>query len=189
VSTFTVPGLRKALVHAKHAGQTPRQLKQRIAELDADNRTLIGDAEDSARALDAARIRGCQDSMRIAQAKAERDAAVAEVKRLQAKVTQQGAEHQRLTAANRAWEARYANEHPVHVPAPKDLRAADDRPTIPNLDVTGLRAKFRIPDGRIIHLSGAPFADPGQTTWGAAREAADTEPVPLVDLPQQREAS
>jgi len=189
VSTFTIPGLRKAVVVAKHAGQTPGQLKQRIAELDADNRALTADTEDLTCALSTAFLRGCQDSMRIAQAEAERDAAVAEVRRLQATVTQQGAEHQRLTAANRAWEARYANEHPVHVPAPKDLRAADDRPTIPNLDVTGLRDQFRIPDGRIIHLSGAPFADPGQTAWGAAREAADAEPAPVVGLPQQREAS
>lgn len=82
-------------------------------------------------------------------------------------------EIRRLIAANRAWEARYANEHPVSVPAPKDLRADDDRPTIPNLDVTELRDQFRIPDGRVIHLSGAPFADPGQTTWGARREAGD----------------
>jgi hypothetical protein len=85
-------------------------------------------------------------------------------------------EIRRLTDANRAWEARYANEHPVHVPAPKDLRADDDRPTVPGIDVTELRDKFRIPDGRIIRLTGAPFA-------------ANPSQPQAVDLPQQRRAS
>jgi hypothetical protein len=50
----------------------------------------------------------------------------------------------RLQAANRAWEAQYANEHPVTVQAPKDLRLADDRPTVPHgIDVRPLPQLLR----------------------------------------------
>lgn len=44
-------------------------------------------------------LRGCQDSMRIAQLEADRDAAVAEVKRLQGKVIRSAAEQERLRQA------------------------------------------------------------------------------------------
>jgi hypothetical protein len=47
----------------------------------------------------------------------------------------------RLQAALKAWEARWANAHPVNVPAPRDLRADDDRPTAPQgIGVRPIRA-------------------------------------------------
>jgi hypothetical protein len=56
-------------------------------------------------------------------------------------VTVRGLESQiaRLQAALQAWESRWANAHPVHVPAPRDLRSDDERPTVPT-DVSSLRA-------------------------------------------------
>ncbi|GAB2718487.1 hypothetical protein [Streptomyces bullii] len=42
----------------------------------------------------------------------------------------------RLKAALKAWEARWANAHPISVPAPRDLRTGDDQPTVPH----GIRA-------------------------------------------------
>ncbi|MEV6737938.1 hypothetical protein AB0N14_13785 [Streptomyces sp. NPDC051104] len=52
-------------------------------------------------------------------------------------------EQKRLQAALRAWEARWANAHPVHVPAPRDLRPVDERPTVPT-DVSQVRAIFPV---------------------------------------------
>ena len=49
----------------------------------------------------------------------------------------------RLKAALTAWESRWANAHPVSVPAPRDLRPADDRPTQPT-DVRTVRAVHRV---------------------------------------------
>jgi hypothetical protein len=49
----------------------------------------------------------------------------------------------RLQAALKAWEARWANAHRVSVPAPRDLRPADDRPTQPT-DVSSIRAIHRV---------------------------------------------
>jgi hypothetical protein len=44
----------------------------------------------------------------------------------------------RLQAALQAWHSRWDNAHPIHVPAPRDLRTADERPTVPT-DVSSLR--------------------------------------------------
>jgi phage protein D len=49
----------------------------------------------------------------------------------------------RLQDALRAWESRWANTHRIDVPAPRDLRPADDRPTVP-IDVSSVRAVFRV---------------------------------------------
>ncbi|MFD5566590.1 hypothetical protein [Streptomyces cadmiisoli] len=51
----------------------------------------------------------------------------------------------RLQAALKAWEAQWANAHPVSVPAPRDLRSDDDRPTVPKgIDVRGIRAMYPV---------------------------------------------
>ncbi|MFI8191442.1 hypothetical protein ACIF8T_21905 [Streptomyces sp. NPDC085946] len=51
----------------------------------------------------------------------------------------------RLKAALQAWEARWANAHPVSVPAPRDLRTGDDQPTVPQgTDVSALRAIYPV---------------------------------------------
>ncbi|MGW2861866.1 hypothetical protein [Streptomyces sp. NPDC001205] len=84
---------------ARHAGQTPAQLKDVIFQLEKDNATVTEANETLVCELTRAMIRACQDRMRIAQAEAERNAAVAEVKRLQAKVIRAGAEHARLRQA------------------------------------------------------------------------------------------
>lgn len=52
-------------------------------------------------------------------------------------------EIKRLQEAVRAWESRWANEHRIDVPAPCDLRTADDRPTVPT-DVSKIRAVHRV---------------------------------------------
>ncbi|MBA2951641.1 hypothetical protein [Streptomyces himalayensis] len=52
-------------------------------------------------------------------------------------------EIKRLQGAVRAWEAAWANAHRVDVPAPRDLRVADDQPTVPT-DVSDLRAVYPI---------------------------------------------
>lgn len=49
----------------------------------------------------------------------------------------------RLQDALRAWECRWANAHRIDVPAPRDLRPADDRPTAP-VDVSKVRAVHRV---------------------------------------------
>ncbi|WP_329143598.1 hypothetical protein OIU91_06345 [Streptomyces sp. NBC_01456] len=65
-------------------------------------------------------------------------------------------ENARLAAAVTAWEARYANDHPVSVPAPRDLRELDERPTGP-IAVVELRHRFQHA-GRVVHVTGRPFA-------------------------------
>ncbi|MFF0777038.1 hypothetical protein [Streptomyces sp. NPDC003720] len=49
----------------------------------------------------------------------------------------------RLQDALQAWQARWSNAFPVSVPAPRDLRPADDRPTVP-VDVSQVRAIHRV---------------------------------------------
>ena len=54
-----------------------------------------------------------------------------------------GREIARLQDALKAWEARWANAFPVSVPAPRDLRPDDERPTVPT-DVSKVRAVHRV---------------------------------------------
>jgi hypothetical protein len=54
-----------------------------------------------------------------------------------------GREIKRLQAALRAWQSQWENGHPIHVPAPRDLRPADDRPTVPT-DVSSVRPIHRV---------------------------------------------
>jgi hypothetical protein len=84
---------------ARHAGKTPAQLKDNIRRLLKDNATVTEANETLVCELTRAMIRACQDRMRIAQAETERDAAVAEVRRLQDKVIRAGAEQARLRQA------------------------------------------------------------------------------------------
>lgn len=84
---------------ARHAGRTPAQLKDTIARLLADNAAVTAANETLVCDLTSALIRACRDEMRIAKAEQERDAAVAEVRRLQGKVIRAGAEHARLRQA------------------------------------------------------------------------------------------
>jgi hypothetical protein len=84
---------------ARHAGQTPAQLKDQIRQLLADNTTIIAANSELECALYKALMNSLHDGMRIAKAEAERDAAVTEVRRLQGKVIRAGAEHARLRQA------------------------------------------------------------------------------------------
>jgi hypothetical protein len=54
-----------------------------------------------------------------------------------------GQEIARLQDALKAWEARWANAHRIDVPAPRDLRPADERPTVPT-DVSSVRPVHRV---------------------------------------------
>ncbi|WP_328313140.1 hypothetical protein OG432_24675 [Streptomyces sp. NBC_00442] len=96
--TLTLPW-QATISRARHAGQTPTQLKDQIAKLLADNRMLIGETSDLNCAVHKALMNSLRDEMRIAQAERERDAAVAEVRRLQSKVIRAGAEQERLRQA------------------------------------------------------------------------------------------
>lgn len=54
-------------------------------------------------------------------------------------------EIKRLQDALQAWQSRWDNAHPVTVPAPRDLRADDDRPTAPQgIDVSSIRAVYPV---------------------------------------------
>lgn len=99
---------------ARHAGQTPAQLKDQIRQLLADNTTVIAANADLECALYKALKNSLRDGMRIAQAEAERDAAVAEVRRLQRRVIQNGANLARLRQA-------VVNARPRIMPVPCEM--------------------------------------------------------------------
>lgn len=84
---------------AHRADDVIAERDQRIEQLAADNEALVGANEDLVCALASAVVRGCQDSMRIAQVEAELSAAVGEVKRLQQKTIRDAANLQRLRQA------------------------------------------------------------------------------------------
>lgn len=88
-----------AISRARHAGKTPAQLKDQIQQLLADNRMVIADNADLECAVHKALMRSLRDGMCIAKAEAERDAAVAEVRRLQARVICNAADLARLRQA------------------------------------------------------------------------------------------
>ncbi|MER5461612.1 hypothetical protein ABT010_13180 [Streptomyces sp. NPDC002668] len=96
MSTFTIPGLHVGRHSAEHK---IRELKAQVAQLKDDNAIVIAASEDNAADLHRGLVRGCQDSVRIAQLEADRDAAVGEVKRLQQKVWRDAADKQRLRQA------------------------------------------------------------------------------------------
>lgn len=126
--TDHIPGLKTT---ARHRGKSGLQLQRELAA-----------AERRIAALTAG----------IDQISAERNQLEAQLD--EAGIELSGARHdlqaalngqKRLNAALRAWEARWANAHPVNVPAPRDVRADDDRPTAPQgIDVSSLRAIHRI---------------------------------------------
>ena len=121
-----IPGLKAV---GRHRGKTPTQLRReldaalcdlsamatRVGELTAERNQLEGQLDEAGIELS-----GARHDLHIA-----------------------GKEKQRLQAALKAWESRWANAHPVNVPAPRDLRLADDRPTVP-VDVSKVRAVHRV---------------------------------------------
>ena len=159
MSTFTLPGLRRTaretIAGARHAGQTPTQLKQTIARLTVDNETVTAANEDLVCELMRATIRVCQHATRIAELDTELKTAVAEVKRLQDKTIRDAADKQRLRQA-----------------------VLDARPRITQMD-TQLVRPFA-PEVVLPYVSPVPYRDSSNET---------TQELPLVDLPQQREAS
>lgn len=90
---------------ARHAGQTPSQLKDQIRRLLADNVTVTAANSELECAIYKALMNALRDGMRIAQAEQERDAAVAEARRLQARVIRDAADLARLRQAviNARW--------------------------------------------------------------------------------------
>lgn len=101
--SITIPGLRRtgreAVVVARHAGQTPTQLKEHIARLTVDNATVTEANELLVCDLMRAMIRVCQDAARIVELEAELKTAVGEVKRLQQKTIRDAANVERLRQA------------------------------------------------------------------------------------------
>jgi hypothetical protein len=121
-----IPGLRGT---GSHRGKTPAQLRReldaalcdlsalatRVGELTVERNQLEGQLDEAG--ID---LSGARHDLRIA-----------------------GQEQKRLQDAIRAWEAKWANAFPVSVQAPRDLRPADDRPTVPT-DVSSVRAVHRV---------------------------------------------
>jgi hypothetical protein len=121
-----IPGLKAV---GRHRGKTPAQLRReldaalcdlsalatRVGELTAERNQLEGQLDEAG--ID---LSGARHDLRIA-----------------------GQEQKRLQDAIRAWEARWANAFPVSVRAPRDLRPADERPTVP-VDVSSVRPIHRV---------------------------------------------
>ena len=99
---------------ARHAGQTPAQLKDQIRQLLADNATVIADNSDLNCAVHRALTNSMQDAMLIAQLQAERDLAVAQVRALQRRVIADAAHLARLRQA-------VINARPRITPVPCEL--------------------------------------------------------------------
>jgi hypothetical protein len=95
---------------ARHAARPTHDTRQLLA----DNRSLISANSDLECAVYKALMKSLQDAMLIAQLQAERDLAVAEVRRLQDKVIRAGAEHARLRQA-------VIHARPRITPVPCDL--------------------------------------------------------------------
>ncbi|WP_327223087.1 hypothetical protein OG229_02765 [Streptomyces platensis] len=127
---------------ARHRGESSLQIRtanarlhQQVEELTGHLIRLAGEADLLETEMDEAAIdySGALDDLRVVRE-----------------------ENARLAAAVTAWEARYANDHPVSVPAPRDLRVPDERPTEP-INVVELRHRFQHA-GRTVHVTGCPFA-------------------------------
>lgn len=115
--------------HGRHRGKTPTQLRR---ELDEATCHLVAMATEIGE-LKAERneVADQLDTAQTNLAEARRDLHVA------------AGEQKRLQAALHAWESRWANAHPVSVPAPRDLRPSDERPTVPT-DVSSIRAIYPV---------------------------------------------
>lgn len=123
-----IPGLKGI---GRHRAKTPAQLRR---ELDAAlcGLSLMATEIDELRA-ERNQLEAQLDETRIELSAARHDLHIA------------GNEQKRLHAALRAWEARWANAHPINVPAPRDVRGDDDRPTAPQgIDVSSIRAIYPV---------------------------------------------
>jgi len=156
--------------HGRHRGKTPAQLRTELDEADCKLIELATEIDQ----LKAARnqLQEQLDTAGIDLSGALEDLRAAEqsIRHLDAVVLLRDMEIDKL---NERIRVGIGAEHVIAKTQEIDTRELQDRFT----------------EGPVVSLHHAPQADPGQTAWGAAREAADTEPVPVVDLPQQREAS
>jgi len=105
---------------------TKAGLKKDIAELQA---LLRAEQTKSARRAD--ELATCQRDRREDKAEAARQHQT------------DSREIARLQHAVQAWESRWSNAHPIRVAAPRDLRSADERPTVPT-DASSLRAIYPV---------------------------------------------
>jgi hypothetical protein len=126
--TDHIPGLKGA---GRHRGKSPYQLRR---ELDAALCDL------SLMATENGQLRNERN-----QFEAQLDEAGIDLSGARHDLHISGLENARLQAALTAWEARWANTHPINVPAPRDMRGNDDRPTTPQgIDVRDLRAIYPV---------------------------------------------
>jgi hypothetical protein len=126
--TDHIPGLKGI---GRHRAKTPAQLRR---ELDAAlcGLSLMATEIDELRA-GRNRLEAQLDEAGIELSGARHDLHIA------------GKEQERLHEALTAWESRWANAHPVTVPAPRDVRPDDDRPTAPQgIDVRPIRAVYPV---------------------------------------------
>lgn len=122
--TDYVPGLKGT---AKHRGKSGLQLQRELA--DAERRIAALAAGIDQISAERNHLEAQLDEAGIELSGARHDLHVAHK------------EQERMGDALRAWEARWANAHPINVPAPRDVRADDDRPTTPHgIDVSSIRA-------------------------------------------------
>ena len=122
MSFSLIPALKGV---GRHRGKTPAQLR---AELDEATCHLVALATE----IDELRAERNQLEQQL-------DAAGIELSGARHDLRTADNECKRLEAAVTAWECRWANAHPIRVPAPRDLRGDDERPTAPT-DVSSLRA-------------------------------------------------
>lgn len=126
--TDLIPGLKGIGRHRnKTAGQLRRELDAVLCEL-----TLMA-------------TRNSELRTERNQLEAQLDEAAIELSGARHDLHIAGNEEKRLKSALTAWEARWANAHPISAPAPRDLRGDDDRPTAPQgIDVRSIRAIYPV---------------------------------------------
>ena len=115
--------------HAKHRGKSGLELKRDLAAAERQIVALTAGIDQISAERNG--LAGQLDAAQVDLAEAHRNLRIA------------GQEQARLQDALRAWEAKWANSHPVTVPAPRDLRTDDERPTVPT-DVATIRAIYPV---------------------------------------------
>lgn len=160
--TNLIPGLKGV---GRHRGKSPVQLRR---ELDEATCHLVAMAtEINELRAERTQLEQQLDEAGIELSGARNDLDIAD------------REQRRLQDAVRAWEARWANAHPVSVPAPRDLRPSDERPTVPT-DVSSVRAIF--PVVPIAERPATPEADASITKHPAPLDATKPTHVPVMPV-------
>jgi hypothetical protein len=159
----------------RHTGRVVNaRLRRENRDLKADNRELVQRAEGSDTYVHEARIRACQDSMLMAQLRAERDGAAKLVEGLQLRLEEKEREHAEVVAR--------IDERHAEVVADLEARLADmeQRLDIRHLAEAAAARTQEIPAvTQVMPLSESPLTtvDPAQLAALQARDAGLLGPV------------